>query len=311
VKVLVADDDQISADLLTTYINRLGHACSVAGDGAEAWNLCQENAFDVIVSDWIMPEIDGMDLCKLVRASPSTGYIYFIFVTALAERTFFAQAMEAGADDYLTKPLTLADLRIRLRVAERVTTLYRQVVEQQAELEVANQRLFEQSRLDPLTNLGNRLRLREDLEDLRARAQRYKHAYGMILFDVDRFKAYNDHYGHLAGDDVLRAVAEVTRSRCRQGDAAYRYGGEEFLVILPQQNEETTAIVAGSLLRAIEARGIPHAAAQHAAVVTASAGVAVLHPGDAKGVDDLLKEADEALYRAKLGGRNQVVVHGA
>jgi diguanylate cyclase (GGDEF)-like protein len=148
--------------------------------------------------------------------------------------------------------------------------------------------------------LGNRLRLREDLQVLQSRAERYGHSYAVVLCDVDHFKAYNDRYGHLAGDDALRRVAEAISSGLRGGDAAYRYGGEEFLMVLPEQDVGVAATIADRLRLAVEALGIPHEAN--------GAGVAVLaEAGDA---DDLLREADAALYEAKKAGRNTVRTSG-
>jgi diguanylate cyclase (GGDEF)-like protein len=215
------------------------------------------------------------------------------------------------ADDYLSKPLDRDELGMRLVSARRVTELHRRLASQNEELERLNRRLFEQSREDPLTCLGNRLRLSEDLEAVRARAERYGHSYCVVLCDVDHFKSFNDRYGHLAGDEVLKQVAGAMRETLRSGDAAYRYGGEEFLAILPEQSLDSGARAAERLRREVEERGIPHEAKEPEAppVVTISAGVAALPADGTKSPDDLLKEADEALYRAKAKGRNAVAVY--
>ena len=308
-KILIAEDDAVSRTILRRAVEKLGHECLAAADGEEAWGLYKENPdLDVIISDWMMPGVDGLELCRRVRGDDRDGYTYFIFLTALGDREHLLQGLEAGADDYLSKPLDRDELGMRLTSAMRVTDLHRRLAFQNGELEKLNRMLFEQSRQDPLTSLGNRLRLREDLQVLQSRTERYGHSYAVVLCDVDFFKAYNDRYGHLAGDDVLRRVAATISSDLRTGDIAYRYGGEEFLVVLPEQDAEAAAAITDRLRQAVEGLGIPHADGGPGGVLTISAGVAVsTGAGD---TDGLLKAADEALYAAKSGGRNRVARAG-
>ena len=167
--------------------------------------------------------------------------------------------------------------------------------------------LFEDSRRDGLTGLSNRRRQDEDLEVLAGRADRYGHGFSVGLFDVDRFKAYNDGAGHQAGDEVLRAVAAELTRQCRSDDAVYRYGGEELLVVFPGQTAETATIGAERMRAAIEALAIPHPGLEPGAVITVSGGVACFEPGQPTGVGTLLEHADAALYEAKSGGRNRVL----
>ncbi len=308
-RILIAEDDAVSRTILRRAVEKTGHECLAAADGEEAWGLYKENPdIDVIISDWMMPGVDGLELCRRVRGDNRDGYTYFIFLTALGDREHLLQGLEAGADDYLSKPLDRDELGMRLTSALRVTELHRRLAVQNEELEQLNRMLFEQSRQDPLTSLGNRLRLREDLQVLQGRADRYGHSYAVVLCDVDFFKAYNDRYGHLAGDDVLRRVAATISSGLRTGDTAYRYGGEEFLVVLPEQDAEAAATITDRLREAVEALGIPHADGGPGGVLTISAGVAVsTGAGD---TDGLLKAADKALYAAKSGGRNRVARAG-
>ncbi len=308
-KILIAEDDAVSRTILRRAVEKIGHECLAAADGEEAWGLYKANPdLDVIISDWMMPGVDGLELCRRVRGDNREGYTYFIFLTALGDREHLLQGLEAGADDYLSKPLDRDELGMRLTSALRVTELHRRLAFQNGELEKLNRMLFEQSRQDPLTSLGNRLRLREDLQVLQSRTERYGHNYAVVLCDVDFFKAYNDRYGHLAGDDVLRRVAATISSGLRAGDTAYRYGGEEFLVVLPEQDAEAAAAITDRLRRAVEGLGIPHADGGPGGVLTISAGVAVsTGSGDA---DGLLKAADEALYAAKEAGRNRVALAG-
>ena len=171
---------------------------------------------------------------------------------------------------------------MRLASALRVTQLHRRLASQNEQLEKLNERLFEESREDPLTHLGNRLRLEEDLEVLQARSRRYGHSYAVALCDVDRFKEYNDRYGHPAGNTVLEKLAGAITCNRRSGDTAYRYGGEEFLIVLPEQTLQAAASTADDLRKSIERLRIPHEENTPTGVVTISAGVAALASGDAK-----------------------------
>jgi two-component system, cell cycle response regulator len=306
-RILIAEDDAVSRTILHRAVEKFGHECLAAEDGERAWEIYRETSgVDAIISDWMMPGMDGLELCSKVRGEERNGYTYFIFLTALGDRNHLHMGLEAGADDYLSKPLDRDELQVRLISARRVTELHRRLAFQNGELEVLNRKLFEQSREDPLTRLGNRLRLREEFEALRGRVERYGHNYSAVLCDVDYFKLYNDHYGHLAGDEVLQKVAETIADHCRSGDTAYRYGGEEFLIILPEQSQESATATADRLRRAVEDMRIPHEANDPPGIVTISAGVATLSAGANKSADVLLGEADAALYHAKQSGRNRV-----
>jgi diguanylate cyclase (GGDEF)-like protein len=304
-KILIADDSPTPRLMLQRELEGLGHECIVACDGTEAWELFQGSGVDVVVSDWMMPGMDGDELCRRVRADPEAPYAYFILHTSLEDLKHVVQGMQAGADDYLTKPFQRDQLATRLIAADRITGLHRQLASQQTELERLNEMLFQDSRHDRLTGLGNRRRLDEDLERLADQARRYDHRLAVVLFDVDRFKQYNDTAGHAAGDEVLRSVASALAAECRTGDAAYRYGGEELLVALPEQELEPATTAAERMRAAIEALGIPHPGITPAGVVTVSGGVACLGPDET--VASLLGRADAALYRAKRDGRNRIV----
>jgi two-component system cell cycle response regulator len=311
VRVLIAEDDAVSRMILRRAIERFGHEC-LAAAGIEAWEMYQSapDAIDVVISDWMMPGLDGPTLCEKIRnhADHRDGYPYFVFLTALGDKEHLLEGMQAGADDYLKKPLDRDELRVRLAAAARVTSLHRQLNEQKKELERLNFELFKQARRDPLTRLGNRLRLHEDLKVLRGRVERYGHSYCAVLCDIDSFKLYNDHYGHLKGDEVLQKVAEIVLNNFRAGDTSYRYGGEEFLIILPEQTLETAAIAADRLRRAVETLVIPHEALEAGGIVTVSCGIAELSPGEEKTIEELLREADTALYQAKERGKNNVAI---
>lgn len=314
-KVLLAEDDAVSMLILRRSVQSLGHDCIVARDGLAAWESFQRERPDVVISDWLMPGMEGLEFCQKIRekeaAAPSAGgaiggYTYFIFMTSLGDKQHFLTGMQAGADDYLIKPVDMDELRARLIAASRVTTLHHKLLEQNAELERLGRQSHEAARIDPLTQVGNRLRLREDLEALRSRVARYGHRYAAALCDIDHFKPYNDHYGHLAGDETLLRVAQAIAHELRGGDVLYRYGGEEFLVILPEQGEEGALTAMTRIQGAVERLALPHVGNRPSGVVTLSVGVAGLSPGDTPPWDTWIRRADLALYRAKEQGRNRV-----
>jgi two-component system, cell cycle response regulator len=306
-RILIAEDDAASRQIFEAAVKSLGHECIVTTHGEEAWCLFETVDVDAVISDRVMPGMDGIELCRRIRASGRKAYTYFIFLTVLDNKVDVLHGMEAGADDYLVKPLDINELKMRLIVASRVTSLHRRLSEQSAQLEQLNLRLFEQSRTDPLTRLGSRLKLSEDLENLNARADRYGHTCCAVMCDVDFFKAYNDSNGHLAGDEALQAISRALMNTARSGDLVYRYGGEEFLILLPEQSLEAGLAAAERYRQAVEELAIPHDANPADHVVTISAGVALLSHSEGKSVAAWLNEADAALYRAKQLGRNLVM----
>jgi diguanylate cyclase (GGDEF)-like protein len=311
VKVLIAEDDAVSRLTLRRAIEQLGHDVLVATDGTDAWELYRQHTVDVIVSDWLMPGMDGLDLCRRVRESQRETYTYFMLLTSLEGKQHFMQGMQAGADDYLTKPLDREELQVRLQVASRVTSLHHQLAEKTRELESANHALAESARRDPLTGLGNRLQLREDLYRLQRWLDRYGRGFGVALCDVDRFKLYNDRYGHVAGDEVLQAISRAVAETIRSGDMAYRYGGEEILVIMPEQSAETSIIAMERVREAVARLAIPHAANRPYGVVTISVGLVAIGQGEQLPWEVVRNRADAALYRAKADGRNRLALGAA
>jgi two-component system chemotaxis response regulator CheY len=218
--------------------------------------------------------------------------------------------MEAGADDYLTKPVDTFAVQTRLVAAERVTELHRTLAQTQARLEEVNLELLEQSRTDGLTGLGNRRRMEEDLARTHARAERIGRTYGVAIFDIDHFKLYNDHYGHVAGDQALRRVAECMDLVVRAGECAYRYGGEEFLLLMPDCKVEDLVLAAGERIRrAVRDAALPHEVRPtEPHVVTLSGGVSCWTPGSPLTARQVVEQADKALFQAKSAGRNRIFV---
>jgi two-component system chemotaxis response regulator CheY len=305
-RILIADDEPTSRLIAETVVRGLGHECEVVGDGLQAWAAFRSGRPDVVISDWLMPGLSGLELCRKIRAETAGGgYTYLVLVTNQGTRDQIVEGVRAGADDYLLKPLDPDDLETRLIAAARVTSLHRMLARQQTELEALNSRLRAIARCDPLTGLRNRRALQEDLDLLEARVSRYGHRYCLALLDIDHFKSYNDLYGHQAGDDVLQAVAAELNSAVRGGDSLYRYGGEEFLCIFPEQSLDMAMVAVQRMRSGLVERAIPHAG-NSPGVLTLSAGLATLVADQTRSVGEVLKEADEALYRAKQLGRNLV-----
>lgn len=297
-KVLVADDDPGSLMVARAAVERSGHDCLAAADGDEAWALYLEHQPDVVVTDWMMPGMDGLALCRAIRAREQDLYTYVVLLTSQGSRDDVLAGLEAGADDYVTKPLDPFVLHARLLVARRITTLH-------ADLAHYRRVLSRQARTDPLTGLDNRLKLSEDLEQLHRRSGRYGEQYSLAMCDVDNFKSYNDVYGHQAGDLALRAVGAALLGIVRKSDGVYRYGGEEFLLVLPQQSVSAAKALMERVLEAVRDLAIVHAG-DPSGQLRLSAGISSFSADHRVDADTLVGEADAALYAAKAAGRNRV-----
>jgi two-component system, cell cycle response regulator len=307
--VLVAEDDPYAREILEDVVRGLGHSCRVARDGSEAWAMHQANRADLIISDWEMPRMDGLQFCREVRKSdPPQWHTHFILVTGRSDRPHLVEGLHAGADEYVMKPLDLAELEARFEAAWRMVAVQRALEANNSLLRLDSARDYQAARTDPLTAISNRLRLKEDLEPLEGRASRYGHRYCAALCDVDAFKAYNDGFGHLSGDDALCLVARTIQEHLRSGDSLYRYGGEEFLAILPEQSLADAKAGMGRVRHEVEKLCIRHAPVAPGPFLTISVGIAELGGGS---VDDWLRRADAALYRAKSLGRNRVEAEDA
>lgn len=296
-RVLVADDDDDACLLAKAVVEAAGHECRVATSGDVAWEMFLRYQPDVLVTDWMMPGLDGLALCRAVRAHDRDRYTYIVMSTSRSSHGAVLAGLEAGADDYLVKPLDPLALQGRLLVASRVTALHEKLAAYRSEL-------AETARTDELTELSNRRKLGEDLPRLHARSARYDRPYSLALCDIDHFKRYNDIHGHPAGDRALKAVAATLTAACRDTDALYRYGGEEFLVLMPEQRQDQAVAAVERLRASVAGLRIEHepGATSH---VTLSAGVASFDPDRPVDVETLVREADLALYRSKSTGRNR------
>lgn len=295
VSVLVVDDDATSRLGLLRALREIGFRCETAPDGEAAWELLQKERFDIVLSDLRMPRVDGIELCRRVRArhgreQQSRGYVAFIIMSGISDREHVHAALGAGADEYLVKPIDMEELELRLANAERVART-------QKRLRRDSEGAFLLARIDPLTGVSNRLRMEEDLRTLVAESTRYGgRSVALAMCDVDYFKRFNDSHGHVAGDEKLREVAQTLRDTLREADRVYRYGGEEFVVLLPEQCGADAVLAMDRVRAAVERR----------CGITLSAGIAELTP-ETRDVASWLRAADAALYRAKDAGRNRVV----
>jgi two-component system chemotaxis response regulator CheY len=306
--VLVAEDDDDTRQELQRAVRSLGYSCGVARDGLEAWQVIQAGGVDVVLSDWAMPRLDGLGLCQRLRSGTEVaGYTHFIFITGNSDKAHFITGMQAGADDYITKPVDMDDLEARLEVCRRAVMNQRHGEETSSALRRKSDHNFHAARTDPLTCISNRLELTEDLEVLASHLGRYNRPYSAAMCDIDRFKAYNDFFGHLAGDDVLRLVAHTVRDGLRRGDGFYRYGGEEFVAILRDQTLEEASSGMDRVRQDVEKLCVAHAPGVAFPFVTISVGIAEISPESREGTAEWLHRADDALYRAKATGRNRVV----
>ncbi len=257
-RVVVADDDAAPRRALTDTVRRLGHECLTAVNGEQAWELVQARDVDVLITDWVMPDLDGPELCRRIRARATDTYTYTIIATVTSDHAKVLEGMRAGADDFLVKPIDPFAVETRLIAAARVTALHDQIDLYRRRLERANSDLAEQARTDPLTKLGNRRRLEEDLHTLHSGSERHGRPYSIAMFDLDHFKSFNDTYGHPCGDGALRQVAAVLAADTRAGDTAYRFGGEEFILLLADEALPGALIAVERFRATIESLAIPH-----------------------------------------------------
>ncbi len=311
--ILIAEDDRVSALRLRRSLEKLGYSAQVVHNGGDAWKLVRGGGVELLLSDWMMPEIDGLELCRLIRAQPDALYTYIILLTSRGGRDDRVAGLEAGADDFLTKPADTGELVARLNVARRILSMQDQLrthasqlyelhlalSRQNALLERQNALLLERASTDGLTGLSNRRHFDEVLNLAMQTASLKNQWLSLILLDVDHFKHYNDDFGHLAGDDVLRSLAETLRSHARIEDLVARYGGEEFAVILPETGEAAARSFAEKLRTEVAHRGWSRP-------VTLSIGVATATPPFPT-ADRFIEEADRALYYAKTNGRDRVI----
>ncbi len=302
--ILLAEDDPVTRMLMTRFLKKAGYEVDAVSNGSEALDKMTRRYYPMLVTDWEMPEMDGVSLCKAVRNLQMDGYVYALLLTARDSKEHIIAGLEAGADDYLIKPVHEPELIARLNAGRRILNL-------EHSLRVANQRNRILSITDPLTGTYNRRYLMEQLPRELERCRRYGYPLSVLMCDIDHFKQINDASGHAAGDDVLQQFAtRAQRSIRTNSDWIARYGGEEFLVVLPETGYEGAMSVAEKIRHVVAST--PFATRSGEASVTASFGLAstgVAGPDITLKVDALIRAADECLYRSKQQGRDRTIGH--
>jgi two-component system, cell cycle response regulator len=303
--ILLAEDDRVAALKLSRSLEKLGHRVTTVADGAAAWRRILDGNVTLLISDWMMPAMDGPDLCRLVRGRVDALYTYIILLTSRDSREDRLTGMEAGADDFLTKPFDAAELIARLNVARRILAMQEELRAHAATLQTLQEQLERQNALlaelavtDTLTGLKNRRHFFESLVTALSFAGRTAQPISLLLFDVDHFKAHNDAFGHPAGDEALKTVAALLRDYARAHEVVSRYGGEEFAILLPGADESAARQAAERLRQVVSDWTWPLRR------VTISVGIATA-VGRTVEAETLVREADQALYAAKRRGRNR------
>jgi len=300
--VLLAEDDPVFRHLLTSWLRRWSYTVMAVDNGLDAWNvLQQQNAPQLVVLDWMMPGMDGVELCRLVRSHSLGPYRYILLITAKDDKHDVVVGLEAGADDYLTKPFNVDELRARVRTGSRILKLQDALLRTQEALQF-------QAAHDALTSLWNRSAILDLLQREVQLHRRTGGSFGVMMADLDYFKKINDSHGHQVGDDVLREVSRRLSTSVRGYDYIGRYGGEEFLIIVSKCEPPDVAANAERLRRCVSDSPISTAAGPIACTI--SVGVVAV-PQQAEELPDLgalLKTSDSLLYRAKNNGRNRVEV---
>jgi diguanylate cyclase (GGDEF)-like protein len=299
ITVLIADDSPIQRKLVENTLSEEAYSVLFAKTGQEAMDLFAEHKPNLLITDWMMPDFSGIELCEYIRSQFKDSYTYIIILTSHADKENVVRGLAAGADDYLTKPFHPEELKARLAVGRRIVELHRQN-------EDKNHQLEEGTLTDSLTGLPNR----RAIEDWGARqlsgAARHGFPFWVVMADLDDFKKVNDTHGHDAGDAVLKKFAEILKAGTRRSDMSGRIGGEEFLLILTHGNRGGVQTAVDRVRRQLEAQEFTFGG--HSVKVTASFGIAGFQGKQAPDFSRLVTQADVALYGAKRSGRNRVEV---
>jgi diguanylate cyclase (GGDEF)-like protein len=308
-RILIVDDSPTILAALRSLVEKMGHSVIEADDGSKALQLYQRDRPDLVLIDVVMPVMDGYEAARRMRECSPDEWVPIIFLSSKEADQDLDRAIEAGGDDYLVKPVSFVVLNAKIRALHRIESMRSKVLDMSRDLAMANRELEKLSRQDGLTGIANRRHFDSYLEAELRRAAREHQPLALILADVDSFKAFNDYYGHQAGDDCLREIATVLISAGRRpADFPARYGGEEFTMILPGTTLEGAVDVAKSIQGAIEGLEIAHARSAVSKKITLSQGVASLVPTPETKPEAIIELADQALYQAKQQGRNRYVV---
>ncbi len=298
-RVLIAEDDAMYRRILESWLGQWGFGTIFARDGEQAWEILQqEPPPQLLIVDWVMPKVDGIELCRRIRQKQQGRYQYVLLVTGKEEKRNVVQGLEAGADDYLTKPFDRNELHARIKVGKRILSLQRDLI-------LAREELLFRATHDALLGIWNRGALLDAFRRVLERAARSQSPTAVLMIDVDHFKKVNDSRGHLTGDIVLREIVSRMQKAVRPYDLVGRYGGEEFLIVLPDCDRNEAHDSAERIRRAVADE--PVVANGSKFPVTISIGVAITTPGDTS-ESEVLASADTAMYQAKSAGRNCIKV---
>jgi two-component system, cell cycle response regulator len=304
-RILVVDDHEDNIEVLRVRLESWGYAIDACYNGADAIAHVEKTPPDLILLDVMMPEIDGMEVARRIKGNRSLPFIPIIMQTALDSTEDKVQGLESGADDYITKPIDFAELKARLRSMLRIKRLQEALEEREKELLEVNERLRHMSQTDALTGLDNRRHLNARLDEMFQHAQRLNEPFSVVMCDLDKFKSVNDTHGHQAGDEVLKQLARILKEEAREIDRVGRYGGEEFMLLLPGTVLDAAVTFAERVRKRIEAHTFTFdgGTLQRAA----SFGVSGWPHPRIDHADALVRAADDALYVAKETGRNRVI----
>jgi two-component system, cell cycle response regulator len=302
--ILIVDDSEDNVELLRARLEAWGFRTASATDGAKAIEAVLQTPPDLILLDVMMPNVDGMEVARRIKGNSALPFIPIIMQTALDSIENKIEGLDAGADDYITKPINFAELRARVRSLLRIKALQEKLERRERELAEMNERLLRISQTDGLTGLLNRRHLEERLREMFEHSTRLNEPLGCVMLDIDHFKSVNDTHGHQAGDAILRQFADILTDVARDIDRVGRYGGEEFMILLPASSLEDAVSFAERVRRAVEERTFTFEGGE--VKRTLSAGVSAWPHPQVRDCDTLIRAADDALYVAKERGRNRV-----
>ena len=304
-RILIVDDHEDNVEVLRARLEAWGYRTDTASDGEQALAAVRDTRPDLVLLDVMMPKIDGIEVARRVKSDEELRFIPIIMQTALDSTEQKVEGLEAGADDYITKPIEFAELKARLNAQLRLKSLQEELKQLAEQLQEANQRLLSMSRTDGLTGIANRRHLEERLEEMYEHSKRLNEPVAVVMCDIDKFKSVNDTYGHQAGDAVLVQVARILEGAAREVDRVGRYGGEEFMLILAGTVLDAAVTFAERVRRDVESYVFTFEGGTLRR--TASFGVAAVPHPRLSNCDSLVKAADDALYVAKETGRNRVI----
>lgn len=302
-RILIVDDNEMFGEEMKNFLERHGYDVLWITEGMSAIRIAKTQPLDVILLDRVLPDTDGIKICNLLKRDAETRDVPIIMLTAIDATEEKVKGLEAGADDYLSKPFEDIELQARVRASLRTKLLRDELKQKNGELKQMLARMETISMTDPLTGLFNRRRFQEVLELEFKKARRYHLPLTCMMIDIDHFKSVNDSYGHAIGDTVIRDVARIIQDCIRDSDSVCRWGGEEFILLAPMTKKTEALLPARRILAAVEAHAF---AGLQGTRKTVSIGIAGVPDDDIDTTDKLVQEADESLYQAKKEGRNRI-----